>query len=1178
MSEPLSNLLAHLYRLVRPIEGYLASPRSFELFLGGLGWDVTIDGSQMSAVEAAFGFVDLLDDLGPLVESVESSTGLDVDELEQLAQLISDIIQRAQALANTSPSGVPFPLDQPDFWQQLEDELFDRLIAQYLASHHPLVASGALLTGVISSKHVNPPGDNRHPYERTIVHWDRLSKGLTQPTSLMDERYHWSSDGAFDYETLLRTLEGIGFLNGVPAEYGLPTKGRALSYYTESELEAHPVYELRIPLLSTITYGPDSGRYEVGVAFLPIPASPGQDPTGVAIFPFLYGETETSILLSKGLSLELGGAVATDASTRLELFPGEVDLAHDAANIPFEASLALVYRADTDEPLYLLGAENSTFVRISGAELSTRLSGTPQDPHLTVEFGTGRGSDAPLLQGQVLLERGDSFIQSMLGTEPATFELGLTLVWSSKNGFSLNAQGGLQVTIPLNKQFGPAELISLTLGVETENGRIGLFAGLAANGKLGPLGVSIDQIGLGLSLTNAPQGDGLLGNRDLSIGFRPPKGLGISVDAGAVTGGGYLYFDPDRGEYAGAAQIQFGEIGVKAVGLLTTELPDGSDGFSLLVIISGEFPPIQLSFGFTLNAVGGLLGINRTVVVDVLREGIRTRTLDSIMFPEDPVRNAPQIISDLRRVFPPVRKQYVFGPMAIIGWGTPSILTMEIGVVLELPSPLRLVILGQLHALFPSAEVDPKIVEIHMDVLGIIDFDKKKASVDAVLYDSRIGPYALSGEMAMRMRWGRDPAFALAVGGMHPSFEPPSGFPKLERLAVSLGTGNNPRLRMETYQALTSNTVQFGSRVDLYASKAGFSIHGYLGFDALFQLSPFKFVVDIEAGVSLKKGSRTLMEVDLSFTLSGPQPWHATGEATFKVLMLSASVRFDVTVGSKDQPSIEAERVWPQLEKVLKDTRSWSAQLPKNGDPIVTLRKPPADATYVHPMGTLAVRQQVVPLDLIIETFGAADPGDETHFKISDVTFGGQSASDVTPTKEDFAPAQFFEMSDEEKLASPSFEKMQAGVRVGHAGLVGATSGALEKAYRIATVIIDEERTGDAAGTREEAATVPEESFRAAARFGAAAQSPLRRKGRRAFAGPEQRFTSSRTTHVIATTDTLEQVHPHGLGTRIDPIPELEMENATTYAGAKAALRAHLQRHPEDQDHLQIIAEHELAA
>ena len=122
-----------------------------------------------------------------------------------------------------------------------------------------------------------------------------------------------------------------------------------------------------------------------------------------------------------------------------------------------------------------------------------------------------------------------------------------------------------------------------------------------------------------------------------------------------MRGGGFLSFDTDKGQYSGAMFLEFeGGIAVKALGLITTRLPDGSKGYSLVVIITAEgFTPIQLGYGFSLTGIGGLVAVNRTFDETALRAGLKNHTLDGVMFPKDPIRNAPQIFSNLNRVFPP---------------------------------------------------------------------------------------------------------------------------------------------------------------------------------------------------------------------------------------------------------------------------------------------------------------------------------------------------------------------------------------------------------------------------------------------------------------------------------------------------------------------------------------------
>ena len=210
-----------------------------------------------------------------------------------------------------------------------------------------------------------------------------------------------------------------------------------------------------------------------------------------------------------------------------------------------------------------------------------------------------------------------------------------------------------------------------------------------------------------------------------------------------------------------------------------------------------------------------------------LESGLKTRALDRIMFPPDPIANAPAIVSTAAAVFPPARDKMLFGLMAQVAW-IDDLVTIELGLVLELPYPGRLVILGKLRALFPNKKLP--VVKIQVDLIGEIDFKRKQAFVHAVLIDSKLAGFPLTGGAAMLLRWGDDPVFVLSFGGVHPRYEQrlPAGFPKLERLSVALTRGNNPRIRLETYVALTSNSFQIGGKLEVFASIGKFSVDGML--------------------------------------------------------------------------------------------------------------------------------------------------------------------------------------------------------------------------------------------------------------------------------------------------------------------------------------------------------------
>src|SRR5205085_1917192 len=207
-----------------------------------------------------------------------------------------------------------------------------------------------------------------------------------------------------------------------------------------------------------------------------------------------------------------------------------------------------------------------------------------------------------------------------------------------------------------------------------------------------------------------------------------------------ICGGGYLSINPQKHRYAGVLECSIADIvQVKIIGVLDTVLPDGSSGFSLLLVITTDFPPIQLSFGFTLNGVGGIGGINRTMAREALRAGLRAHHLDSVLFPSDPINNAPRIISDLSSFFPPANGRYLFGPMFELGWGEPTLITLSLGVILEIPDPVMLAILGEIKVGLPTADI--ALIELNIDVLGIVDFGAKLLTIDGSMYDSRVVIY-----------------------------------------------------------------------------------------------------------------------------------------------------------------------------------------------------------------------------------------------------------------------------------------------------------------------------------------------------------------------------------------------------------------------------------------------------
>src|SRR5262249_15759264 len=144
------------------------------------------------------------------------------------------------------------------------------------------------------------------------------------------------------------------------------------------------------------------------------------------------------------------------------------------------------------------------------------------------------------------------------------------------------------------------------------------------------------------------------------------------------------------------------------------------------------------------------------------------------------------------------------------------------------------------------------------------------------------------------------------------------------------GDGDNPRISSNSYYAVTSNSVQFGANVEAYASAAGFSIHGYLGFDVLIILSPFSFEFDFSAGFDIAYEDVTIAGLNVSGLFSGPRPWHLHGEATIDVLFISVSASLDLHWGDDTPATLPDKKVLDDLLGALGDPRNWSAALPAN--------------------------------------------------------------------------------------------------------------------------------------------------------------------------------------------------------------------------------------------------------
>jgi hypothetical protein len=210
-----------------------------------------------------------------------------------------------------------------------------------------------------------------------------------------------------------------------------------------------------------------------------------------------------------------------------------------------------------------------------------------------------------------------------------------------------------------------------------------------------------------------------------------------------------------------------------------------------------------------------------------------------------------------------------------------------------------------------------------------------------------------------------------------------------------------------------------------------FSAEAVVGFDAIMYFSPLSFEVDIYARAAVKRNGEDLASADLQFLLSGPTPWHAHGHAILHFFG-DHSMAFDRTFG---QPAPLAAAAATNVAKLVRDALgdagAWGVLPPGSAHALVTLRDVGESAgVVVHPLSELSVHQRVAPLDTALGRFGTGPIDGPSTISIDGVDIPGFVTQGTTKLDDTFAPGQFFELTDDEKLARPSFERLPAGKRV----------------------------------------------------------------------------------------------------------------------------------------------------
>jgi len=1055
--------LLELGAFFEPLADAIDDADDLAALLRRLGMD--FDGPELAAASGA---------LGPVATGVRQLVSLTADAMEDgLDEAVilgiaaagkpafDGISTIADALSGVAPAGGGGPLSAATL-AELPADLLDLLLADYLTRRAPVALHLLALLDVHAIERVPAAGAARSrglAWARHRFRWDRIGRLFSDPEAWAREAYGWGVD--FDSDlAILRLARLFEMIGGIAEVRDMTDAQVAVLLPQLADTDALPRFVLA-PLVRRRVFGEDgavdtAASGEFGIALLPCAGDGAAAVTdaGLALGPYVDGAVSTDVALAPGVRLALEGAIGAVGGAIFKLRPSGVDLETGIDAAAFNGSFGVeltVGAADPGGKLTLLGTAGET--RIDADMAVVRIGGEASNAGPDFYLAAGlKGLGATI-------DPGDDGLLSAVLSEPVVIDAGdLALGWRQGRGIYFEGGTNLGVTVPLALQIGPVGIHELGLRLKLDAPFTATLT-VTADLEIGPL-YALGE-GMGVAASIVPASDGVFGDHDLAFGFVPPTGYAVALDAAPIAGGGFLSIGED--EYRGALALKLATFGLSAFAILNTRMPDGDPGFSFSGSLFAEFN-VPLGFGFVLTGLGGVIGINRTVDTDALRAVLFEGRLDNLLFPADPIQNARTILADMAAILPVREGQHLFGPVARIGWGTPVLIEAKVGLVLEVGANTRILILGGLGMNLPTR--DAALVALNITFFGEIDFGAGTISFDATLTSSRVLAWPVSGDAAVRTGWAARIEHVMSVGGLHPQFPRPANLPDLRRITINFGT-NNPKITLAGYAALTTNSLQFGARADLYAKGpkiwlvGQLAAEGWIYLDALVYFDPFAFDVKVGGGINLLRNGKVAAGLGFDLRLRGPNTFQVSGKVWVTICGVDVDFRIDHSWGAKQSlptPSVDPVAV---LRQALEKAGGFEPIPPRGRTSGVGFAPGDAVEAAVDPLGGVRLVQRALPLGVAIEKIGEAQVGGATRRLDLRAFAADGSAAPVARSDLDFVRGHFFRISDAERLRATAFERHKAGFEIAAEALEGPVAQAVVETYGYEVIEIPAE-DGDA--------------------------------------------------------------------------------------------------------------------
>ena len=1021
--------------------GYISPAQVTAFTEAGAGLDMVVE-----AVEALIAAIEAEDEESALIALAELAIGVG-----RIFAIVNDFTAKIQA--NFAGSDL---LTQTDILAEIPRKLADYLVVRMLEDHYPTLFAGLLLIGAVELEDVEDQPTSFHAvYRKRTVHWDDLPDVLSDPVTALKDNL---ADGdAFLYDRLLFFIRRLAIAFGLPVTYDVPDDVALAAFNAGADLTQRPDFDelsiLRLLLVS-------DPAVQLGLELYPRIEPVSGKRTGLGVGLRLGGELEIALgedfrlvlKIAASLSDSLGVVFAKGQDPQFvnKLFTSNpVDL---LASLQFGATISIL-------PSEARSADKKAFV------LALPL-GRLEIGSASFTFGVEKLADLRVfaetqLAGGVLsfnVGDADGFIGSVAPKDDIRTEFSLGAGVSSNAGFYFTGTSGLSIRLPLHLMLGPVGIEHITLGAEFKASELPLSAAVGLSLKIGPLAAVVEDIGVKATFTSSSAGTGNLGPLDAHFGFKPPNGVGLSVDASVVKGGGYLFLDVDRERVRGRAGADVRRLrepqgdrphhdadarrlqGLLAAGHHHGRVRDGHPARLRLHADRGRRPARPQPHDEAAAAGRGRPHRARSRGSCSRRTSSPTRRGSSATCARSSRRRRAPSSSARWRRSAGARRRW---SACRSGSSSRSRATSRSSACSRSRCPSR----------------ESAIIVLQVNFVGAIEFDTQaRLLLRGALRLARAVHHDRGRDGgARRVRRRRRTSCCRSAGSTRASARRRCPFPMPQAGLDRTSSTSPTRACAQRATSRSRPTRCSSARTSTPSSgSSAFSAEGNLGFDALFQFSPFYFIVEISASFSVKVVRRRPVRRARPVLAGGPDAVARARHRLDLAAVLRHRRRASTSPGARRatrrcrrSPSCRSSS--SELDK----PDNWQAALPPGTNLLVSLRQldPAAGELVLHPLGALRVSQRAVPLDLDARqgrhAEGRATPG---AARCRSRRRGLAKRADTT---EPFAPAQFQDFPDAAKLAKPAFEPGHGGIELSAAGAQLASGTAVKRVVRYELMTID---------------------------------------------------------------------------------------------------------------------------